>query len=299
MIVSSTSASFGKIMREITPSLGLLFLWNVFVTVAYLRYQTKIAEFELPLALFGTVLALFLGLRNNSAYARWWEARTIWGAMNNASRSFAREALTLIDKDALKDDALARNLIHRQIAYVQVVRCTLRDQDSKEELLRFLGKEEVQSLEGVVNIPNALLNHSAKQLATAAERGLIDSVRRVRIATTMVDIANAQGGLERIKRTPLPMQYRFLPTIFTYVFCLVLPTAIVQSVGIFTPLVSTLVSLMFTAALQIGDDLKDPFSNKIHDVPMTAMTRGIEIDLLQTLGEPAPEPLKPVKGVLM
>ena len=55
---------------------------------------------------------------------------------------------------------------------------------------------------------------------------------------------------------------------------------------------------MFLAVLRIGDDLTDPFADTVHDVPMTAMCRTIEIDLLQAIGDPAPEPHKPVKGVL-
>ena len=51
--------------------------------------------------------------------------------------------------------------------------------------------------------------------------------------------------------------------------------------------------------MRIGDDLVDPFANTVHDNPLTAMCRTIEIDLLQCIGEEAPEPLKPGKdGVL-
>ena len=38
----------------------------------------------------GSALAIFLAFRNNSAYDRWWEARKIWGALVNDSRSWAR-----------------------------------------------------------------------------------------------------------------------------------------------------------------------------------------------------------------
>jgi putative membrane protein len=55
---------------------------------------------------------------------------------------------------------------------------------------------------------------------------------------------------------------------------------------------------MFLAVLAIGDDLVDPFAASVHDVPLTAMCRTIEIDLLQSIGGDAPAPLAPVKGVL-
>ena len=114
----------------------------------------------------------------------------------------------------------------------------------------------------------------------------------------LVDIANAQGGMERLKNTPLPNQYRFFPAFFTRLFCILLPIGLVETLGFATPIGSTIAGLMFLAILQIGDDLVDPFANTIHDVPLTAMCRTIEIDLLQAIGDEAPEPKTPVQGIL-
>jgi putative membrane protein len=298
MIVPDTP-TFTRALREAAPPLIRLFIWDVGVTLLYFWYKSLLGQLELPLALFGTALALFLGFRDNAAYARWWEARSLWGQMINASRSLARELVALLATTSARDASLAQELIRRQIAYVNCLRCNLRDEECEPELRRFLKPEEVILLKDKKNIPNALLNISAKRLAEAAQQGQIDTYCWVRLETTFIDITNAQGGMERIKRTPLPMHYRSIPAIFVQIFCLLLPFVIVQDLGIYTPLGSTLVGLMLIAALQVGDDLMDPFANKVHDVPMTAICRTIEIDLLQTLGLPAPEPLAPVKGVLM
>ena len=104
--------------------------------------------------------------------------------------------------------------------------------------------------------------------------------------------------MERLKNTPLPNQYRFFPTFFTQLFCILLPIGLVETLEYATPLGSTVAGLMFLAVLRIGDDLVDPFANTVHDVPLSAMCRTIEIDLLQAIGDPSPEPLAPVKGVL-
>src|SRR3546814_13556214 len=104
--------------------------------------------------------------------------------------------------------------------------------------------------------------------------------------------------MERIKNTPLPKCFRFFPNLFTRVFCVLLPIALVESLGLATPIGSTLIGLVFLAVLSIGEDLTDPFANSVHDVPLTAMCRTIEIDLLQTAGLPAPEPLTPDHAVL-
>jgi ion channel-forming bestrophin family protein len=50
----------------------------------------------------------------------------------------------------------------------------------------------------------------------------------------------------------------------------------------------------------LGRDLKDPFENRPNDISMTAISITIERDLLEILGETdLPEPVEPVKGVLM
>jgi putative membrane protein len=78
--------------------LALLLLWDLAVTLAYVYLPHPWLNLPaLPMSLLGSALVLFLSFRNNNAYNRWWEARTLWGAMVNASRSYGREVFHLID----------------------------------------------------------------------------------------------------------------------------------------------------------------------------------------------------------
>jgi putative membrane protein len=82
-------------------------------------------------------------------------------------------------------------------------------------------------------------------------------------------------------------------------FCFLLPLTMVSSLGWFTPLGSTLVGFIFLALDKIGRDLEDPFDNTINDIPLTSITRTIEINLRQMLGETElPPPVVPVDDVL-
>jgi ion channel-forming bestrophin family protein len=293
MIVDSVP-SFRQIVSEVWKPLFALFLWDCAVTVTY--YLLPFRAPALPISLFGSVLALFLGFRVNSAYERWWEGRTLWGAMINASRSLARIARNqLPDPEAF--DA-KRSIVLRQIAYVHALRCQLRRQPADDEVLRQLSKGEAEPALARVNIANGLLDGTGRRVEDARRQGWIDTIQQASFERVLVDIANAQGGMERLKNTPLPNQYRFLPTIFTHLFCVFLPIGLVETLGFATPLGSTVAGLMFLAVLQIGDDLVDPFANTIHDVPLLAMCRTIEIDLKQAIGDDPPEPVKPVNGVL-
>ncbi|MCE7795536.1 hypothetical protein LWE61_03080 [Sphingobium sufflavum] len=293
MIVTATPG-LKQIIREVWKPLALLFVWDVIVTITY--YAMPFTAPSLPLTLFGSALALFLGFRSNSAYQRWWEGRGLWGLMINASRNIARQARNFLPEDARE---MKRSIVLRQVAYVNALRCQLRRQSPDAEVLRFLTKGDADLALARTNAANGILDGTSRRIDEARRRGWIDTIQQAAMEGVLVDIANAQGGMERLKNTPLPIQYRFFPTLFTHLLCIMLPIGLVETLGLATPLGSTVAGLMFLAVLAIGDDLVDPFANTPHDLPLCAMCRTIEIDLLQSIGDVAPPPLGPDKdGVL-
>lgn len=283
-----------QVIREIWKPLVVLFVWDVTVTATY--YVLPFTAPSLPLTLFGSALALVLGFRSNSAYQRWWEGRGLWGAMINASRSLARQARNFLPEEATD---LKRTIVLRQIAYVNALRCQLRRQKPDDDVLRFLSDGEASFALARTNVANGIVDGTGRRIDLARREGWLDTIQQTAMENILVDIANAQGGMERLKNTPLPNQYRFFPMVFTHLVCILLPIGLVETLGFATPLGSTIVGLMFLAILAIGDDLVDPFANTLHDVPLSAMCRTIEIDLLQSIGDEAPAPLTPDKdGVL-
>src|SRR3546814_18696233 len=104
---------FRQIIIGVWKPLTILFVWDGAVTAFHM--MTPIKEPPLTTALFGTAIALFMGLRTNEAYERWWEARTLWGALINASRSLARITRSLT-KGEPEGSAKRPNILMRQIA---------------------------------------------------------------------------------------------------------------------------------------------------------------------------------------
>ena len=295
MIVSA-APRLSKIVRDVWLTLTLLFVWDMIVTIIY--FATPLRGPALPLTLFGSVLALFLGVRDSAAYQRWWEGRTLWGGMINSSRSLARAALAFLEGEDEARRELRRTIVLRHLAHVYALKARLRGLDPGPDVRRFVEPAVADMALSRANPPNALLNRTGTAIARAQRSGLLDTIQQSQLEQVLIDISNHQGGMERLKTTPLPNQYRFFPELFTRLFCLLLPIGLVETRGWATPVGSTVAGLMFLAVLRIADDLVDPFANTIHDVPLDAMCRTIEIDLLQSIGDPAPEPLKPVKGVL-
>jgi putative membrane protein len=268
-----------QILHYVGRPLALLFGWDVAVTVGYLATPYKFDFPALPLSLIGSAVAVILAFRNTTAYARWWEARTLWGAMVNSSRSFARELKMLLPSESI---AVRTELVHRHIAYVHALRLHLRRQLPWEELQPRLPSDEVEQLHAVANVPNAILDRNAQIIGQLED---LDSIKLATLARTMTDLSNAQGGMERIKNTPFPRQYATYPVVFTHGFCLLLPLGLVGSLGIYTPLGSSVAGFLFLALLQIGNDMQAPFSNNENDVPLTSLTRSIEINLRDSVGE--------------
>ncbi len=300
----------GRMIVYVGWPLLALVLWDVLIVVAYqVLHWRWVGSKNIPLALYGSAIGIIVGFRNNSAYGRWWEARGLWGQIVNNSRSLARQicstmhpaphahGIDLTDRADL--DTMKRSLVLHQIAYVHALRQHLRQLSPWQELSALLPAEVCAQLEGSKNVPLSIQQRMGGMLREAKDRGWIDRLEWQSMDKNLDDLADAQGGTERIKNTPLPKQYDFFPMLFVQIYCLLLPVGMVESLGWFTPLGSTLVGFMFLALDKIGRDLEDPFENSIYDVPLTAITRTIEINLRQLLGDtnlPAAE--TPIQGVL-
>ncbi|RMO85476.1 hypothetical protein ALQ32_02069 [Pseudomonas syringae pv. tagetis] len=269
----------GKTIGYVGWSLFWLLIWDVIVTVDFMLFlDRKINLPSLPLTLLGSALVVLTSFRNSSAYNRWWEARTLWGAMVNSSRSFARQVLTLVEDDNGINPVKAI-LLRRHVAYVKCLSAHLKGVEPGDEIQMLIPREEFERRRDTNNFPNDLLNTSAALLAKEYRAGRLDSIRLARLESTMVDLSNCQGGMERIANTPLPYPYVAFPRLFITLFCLIVPIGLVETLGWFTPLASTVVGFMLLAIEKIGTDLQSPFRASEHVIQMNALCENIERNL--------------------
>lgn len=298
MIVSDKQG-FLDTWKVIKRDVILLVILDLIVTIAYVGYDlTWIAPAQMPLPLIGAGVAVIIGLRNNTAYARWWEARTLWGSIVNNSRSLIRNNATMLPQKEAED--LRNSIGIRQIAWVHSLRAHLRRQDPWEDLNRLLPEEELNYLKTVENVPFALQMEISSEIHEAQASGFLDTIEVMAINTIMNELANAQGGLERIRNTPMPKQYTLFPRLFIGVYCMMLPFGIVPFMLWATPLGSTIIGSLFLALEASGRQLENPFDSTANDVPMSAISRTIEVDLRQALNilDDLPHPVRVVAGIL-
>jgi putative membrane protein len=305
MIVSLKVPPLMTIIRGLGLSLLALLGWDFAIVLGYkVMHWGWVGSRNVPLAFYGVAIGIVVSFWNSSAYARWWEARTLWGAIVNKSRTLARQVLTTMSPKATAIEqaevaAVQRQLVLYQVAYVHALRQQLRGLDPVAAVAHLLPHEDSAELAREKNLALTLQRRMSAMLVTARERGWLDQWEWQAIDDSMADLMDAQGGVERIKNTPMPKQFNHFLRLFVHIYCLMLPVGLVETMGWFTPLGSTLVGFMFLALEKIGLDLEDPFENTIFDVPMTAIATTIEINLRQLLGETElPLPVQPVRGVL-
>jgi ion channel-forming bestrophin family protein len=293
-----------RMLTYVGRPLLILLVYDLAVVTAYkvLRWNW-IAMPHIPLALFGSAIGIIVAFRNQSSYARWWDARTLWGSVINNSRSVARQVTTVMmpvnDSEAGELKVMQRRLVYHQIAFAHALRQHLRGLEPWEELTPLLSEQELSELRDEKNIPLTIQQQMGTLLRECQVRGWIDIAHWRALDGNLDDLTDAQGGTERIKNTPMPKQYDYFPQLFVHIYCTLLPLALVTSMGWLTPLGSTLVGFIFLALDKIGRDLEDPFENTIYDVPLTAITTTIEVNLRQLLGETVlPQAEKPMRGVL-
>ena len=280
----------------------------------YALHHFNAIDLALPFsiaAILGSALAIFIAFRNNTAYTRWWEARTIWGGIVNNSRIFARQLIANADNAVAIGKATPEKVIDfkqemvlRQIAFAHALRLHLRRQTTYNEFRHLLPTAEFEQVTRAGNVPNMLLHQQGIRLKEAIREEILGAFDNISMEPNLASFSNWQGGCERIKNTPLLRHYHYFTKLFLYAFMLVLPFCLITDltrIGVAYMLipVCVVVSFVFAVIGRVGEVNEDPFENQITDVPLTTLCNTIERDLKEQLGETnLPDKLKPTNGYL-
>lgn len=181
------------------------------------------------------------------------------------------------------------------------------DEVTKIELKHFLPPGEHDRLINHVNTATQIINEQFRDLEKIREQELIDDFRHMELGKVLYNFYELQGKCERIKKFPLPRQYANMSRYFVGIFVFLLPfsmiPALLQSGTLnftVTILVTSLVAWLYVMMEVVGDYTENPFQGMANDIPMLSLTRVIETDLREMLGETElPPPIEAKKGVLM
>lgn len=243
------------------------------------------------MGVFGIALSLFLGFRNNAAYDRWWEARKLWGQMIADARSLGRETLVFLGPGPAREAMLTG-----MAGFAHLHRGWLRGVAATGAAAAWDGRAGDHA--GRRNPPDAALRAMAAVIRDQAAAGRISEMGQRVLAERLGSVALAQAGCERLASAPIPFVYALLVLRTSYLYCLILPFALIDTAGGFAPAVAAVVAYVFFGLNAVSDELEHPFRDAANGLPLDAMCRMIEISVAEALDREAPEPLRPVDGVL-
>lgn len=301
----------GSIVPKIYPQILLTTLLSTLITVIQHWYPNSFPYYgTATFTLIGIALSLFLGFRNNASYQRWWEARTLWGQLVYDSRSLARQVLSFIDEDnttAIEDgkdsNETARNtqrtMIYLTIAFAHAVRHRLRGSSPWEDIEPFVAAIHHDGMHQAKNVPDYIMRLMGKQLGDIRRQGMVSEQVIQNMDERLTSMTIVLAACERIHNTPLPFAYMLLVHRTTYLYCIMLPFGLVASLGWATPLICAVIAYTFFGLDALSEELEEPFGFAANQLPLTALSRTIEINLREALGETdIPPDITPINGYL-
>ncbi|MDY0883195.1 bestrophin family protein [Dongia soli] len=299
----------GSIVPRIAPQILLAAILGGVVTFLHERAPEQFPVLTVvPFTLIGLAFAIFLGFRNNAAYDRYWEGRKLWGQLLIDTRSLARQCTMLIGPrmadgqpgEAAEAREVSGRMVYTAIGYAHALRHHLRGTKPDDDLAGYLPQGDMAAALARSNVPDGVLALLGRDLRLCLQRGWISDQLALAIDERLTSMAAVLAGCERIRNTPLPFAYTLLLHRTAYLYCFLLPFGLVDTIGAMTPLVVAIISYTFFGLDALGDEIEEPFGDLPNDLPLSAMSRTIEINLRQALGEKdVPPPLQPVDYCLM
>jgi putative membrane protein len=273
---------FGKVKIELV----IILVYSLAIAVMHEWFLE--VPISIPLAVpavLGTVISLLLGFRSNQAYDRWWEARQVWGAIVNDSRTLARQVLNFTESQYEEDmvHQWRQRMVRRQIAWCYSLGQSLRGTNPVSGLDKYLSKRELEVLLRFNNVPMGLLDQHGKDLRRALEEGYINRYQQMEIDKTLTRLCDAMGKCERIKNTVFPSTYSLYIHFSLLLFITMLPFGVIDYFGFLEVPLVVAISASFLLIEKMAIHLQDPFENKPTDTPMTAIAGTIERDLKQLM----------------
>ncbi|MEZ7514160.1 bestrophin family protein [Flavobacterium frigidarium] len=265
-----------------TIKFDVLFLGSYATLVGYMDQYGFLAKISIPIAItgvFGTAVALLLGFRTNQAYERWWEARIIWGAIVNDSRTLIRQTISFYDRLDEQYVYNVQEMANRQIVWCYALGESLRNLPFSPNVAGYIKFEDISDQ----NVPNAILLKHSQALTDARNEKTVNEFQQIQLDSTIARLCDSMGKCERIKNTVFPKAHSLLIHLIIYVFATMLPFGLDDKNVAVEIAITFFIPIIFVAIEKTSILMQDPFENQPMDTPVTDLATTIEINLKQMI----------------
>ena len=265
-----------QLVQRAKLDLGMLVLMSALLVPLDLHLKDWLLSTK-AVAVLGIAMSIFIGFRNTQAISRWWEARTLWGAVVIKSRVWADGLRGLLNEQQWHSER-SKQLVQLQVAIVWQLNFQLRNFWHPD--LKLMHQQLLDQLA----LP---ADSTVRSLSVQRMRGIqqltedqwISDLGRNRLMEISESMSDAVGGLERIRNTPIPPPYDLFVRVINWVFGtqLLLSFAIQGSA-----LTGILLFLGFLIAERIGAYVEGPFDQdgSSFSMPLNTICAVISEDLM-------------------
>src|SRR5262249_49261565 len=169
-------------------------------------------------AVLRSLLGFLVVFRMNASNNRYWEGRTLWGQIINSSRNLVRFGVEQTDGGTELADLVS--------GYVITLRRSLQSHMDTHETEAFLSEAVRAEAERFGNPRTAVAAAISEWIARHQREGQLDSQKVRHMEDQLSKLVDAQGGCERIQKTPLPFVYVVMIKQLILVYLLTLPIAV-------------------------------------------------------------------------
>jgi putative membrane protein len=274
-----------------TLHVGRRLAWWLALALAYDLAVTLIVDLlDLPkwpagqdlLAILGVGAGVLVVFRNNTAYARWWEARGLWGQLINELRNLALKVRAHAAVDAEEQRRFARLLI----GFPNALRLHLRGVSGIRAVPGF-EKEETAFPHApgyLAGLIHQALDRWNRQGKLADALWILDPHARA-----LMDVC---GGCERIRNTPLASSYLALWRWGITAYVLISPWAGATELRWWS-LPILFLGYAFVIGVELtAEDVEEPFGTYGDDLPLETYCATIETFVAGVLEGPSTEPAR-------
>lgn len=221
-------------------------------------------------AVLGSLLGFLIVFRMNASNNRYWEGRSHWGAIINASRNLVRFGAEYTRE--------AEELASLVTGYVICLRRSLQGHRDTEDVDLYLTPEVCAQVHRFGNPPTAIAAAISEWIGRQYRAGIFDTQMARYAEEQLAKLVDSQGGCEKILKTPLPFAYVAMIKQTIFVYLATLPVVLCERCGWWSPLLMAVISFGLLGMEEASVEIEDPFGTDDNCLDMGAYTLTIARD---------------------